>query len=917
MIPTNKSLILVLTLAVALIGMVDSAAARPNLPPPAPAGGIDTPSDDTTGPSYYPAPITVDQITHNQGNIITTINNFGYIGGYSYYGLPSGEWPRNSGHDYIAEICYWMGAVTASGDTLVANTWDDFQSIPSLVTGTPQDRIMLSTDTTTYYNFDPTDTIGAGYGNPARGWRVWDGATDSWIFAQNYNPIFDTMFDGGPVSVQESHYRFGDDAEGSSLMGLEMTHTVLQWNYCYNEDFMFVILEIENTSAENYTDFAFGIYVDMDIGGPDGTGENGRLGDLVAFDSTENLAWIYDEDAYDVGWGRDVTTGIMGTKYLETPDSIGMTAFRSGDWGALPDDDPGRFNLINSTQYDASLPPTDQYYVQCTRGITLDAGKIVRVVFAIVAGEDEADFTANAALAQTLYDNYFVGPEPPTTPTLKVIASDEKVYLSWNDTAQVGVDPLSGENDFSGYKLYRSDNQGKTWGKEVYKFNNNCMDVEYVRLAEYAVSDPADPIPHSLIDTGLVNGVEYWYCLVAVDTGASATGVDPLQSGFGVPESSPNIVSVTPRTDPAGFFDAAEKVRHQYNGTGLPSSGSIIPILFDKSQLLGADYKVTFSDTPDETFWHLINETTGDTVLANQTRFDGDHEMFEYAEGLRVVIRNADRVLRSMVQTGFGGANTTLVVKTSLGPAVPYLTGVDSYIWSDEPFRANFELRYTGDSTMAPEAWEFYYGTGPYYPIPFEVWNTSTGQRVSLAVEDLRYDGIWEADEPLIIVDYPYDIANDLTALAFPKRFSWTISLDASVYAPVVGDVLTIEGPLMHGPDDEFYFSINNGINDARARAELANIKVVPDPYYGFSSPQWEVGEGETQIEFQNLPDECTIRIYTLSGGLVTTLANTSGTGTVKWDLLSASSRLIASGIYIYHVESRFGEHIGRFAVVK
>ncbi|KAA3635303.1 MAG: hypothetical protein DWP97_05030, partial [Calditrichaeota bacterium] len=44
---------------------------------------------DTGNLSLYPGPKTIDRVTHNRGNIITTVDNFGYIGGYSYYDLPS------------------------------------------------------------------------------------------------------------------------------------------------------------------------------------------------------------------------------------------------------------------------------------------------------------------------------------------------------------------------------------------------------------------------------------------------------------------------------------------------------------------------------------------------------------------------------------------------------------------------------------------------------------------------------------------------------------------------------------------------------------------------------------------------------------------------------------------------------------
>ena len=268
-----KKLTFPFTFTVVLVMVLATVApARPPHINPAP---IDTGSSDPgDNPLRFPAPTTVDQVVHNQGNLGTTVDNWGLIGSYYVYGLPSGEWPRNSGRHYLAEINYWMGAVTPAGDTLVADTYEDFQSLPSLSSGQLQNRILLSTDTTRYYDYDLGDTTGAANGNPAYGWRVYDNSTGEWVYTQNFNPVDSTFFEGGPLSVQESHYRFGDHANGAPLLGLEMTHTVLQWNYCYNEDFLFVILEITNNSAQDYMDFAFGIYADFAIGGFDGTGEN-------------------------------------------------------------------------------------------------------------------------------------------------------------------------------------------------------------------------------------------------------------------------------------------------------------------------------------------------------------------------------------------------------------------------------------------------------------------------------------------------------------------------------------------------------------------------------------------------------------------------------------------------------------------
>ena len=216
-------------LALALGVQVASVAAKapPQPLPPKPTGD---------GASLGPHPETVDQVTHNGGNIATTIDNYGYIGGYTYYGYPSGEWPRNSGHSYIGELKYWMGAVTASDDTLVANTADDFQAMTMPINGEDVYKIYISTDTTRYYGYNPTDTIGLGMGSPAYGWRVWDPSESEYVHNQTYDPLSTSYSPGGPTSHQDSPYRFRDDGMGTPLLGLEMTHTVLQWKYCYNDN---------------------------------------------------------------------------------------------------------------------------------------------------------------------------------------------------------------------------------------------------------------------------------------------------------------------------------------------------------------------------------------------------------------------------------------------------------------------------------------------------------------------------------------------------------------------------------------------------------------------------------------------------------------------------------------------------------
>jgi hypothetical protein len=583
-----------------------------------------------------------------------------------------------------------MGAVKPGGDTVVANTDDDFMPLSSIINGEESYRIRLSTDPGSY-NYDPSDTVGLGIGKPACGWRIWDSDAEGWVYNKVWS-FSSGLVDAGPVSLQESHYRFCDANSGLSVLGLELTQTVYQWNYSYNEDYLFVVLEIKNVSQNDYSEFAFGLYCDFDVGGiVPGTFENGRLGDLVAFDSSMNLAWTYDEDRFDPGWGPLVKTGVMGTKYIETPDDIGMTAFRTGRWEDLPDYDEGKYEFINSQQFDQSLPPTDQYYVQCTRGISLNSGKTVRVVFALIAGYDEQDLKNNASMAQVVYDNYFIGPEPPQPAKLVATPGYQKVKLSWDNASESSVDPLSGEVDFKGYKIYRSTDMGQSWG-DLVRNPDGSLGPDYVPIAIFQKEGQHDILPHTYTDNDLINGIEYWYSAVSFDEGDTNVPIEPLQTAYGRPGEDVNCGFAYPRTDPAGYYTAAATVRHQYYGNEEQSEGTVTPVVFDRGALTGHEYKVAFTDDPDATYWHVIDLTTQETVLADQTKQSGDIESYPVVDGLQVIVTNAERVPSSWGQIGFGTTEATLHMYHflgSMGETFGFPVGGDVH------FRATYELRFT------------------------------------------------------------------------------------------------------------------------------------------------------------------------------------------------------------------------------
>ena len=57
---------------------------------------------------------------------------------------------------------------------------------------------------------------------------------------------------------------------------------------------------------------------------------------------------------------------------------------------------------------------------------------------------------------QQIYDANYQFAVPPPLPTVTAEAGDGFVRLSWDDVAERGVDPVTGELDFEGYRIYRS-----------------------------------------------------------------------------------------------------------------------------------------------------------------------------------------------------------------------------------------------------------------------------------------------------------------------------------------------------------------------------------------------------------------------------------------------------------------------------
>jgi hypothetical protein len=81
----------------------------------------------------------------------------------------------------------------------------------------------------------------------------------------------------------------------------------------------------------------------------------------------------------------------------------------------------------------------------------------------------------------------------------------------------------------------------------------------------------------------------------------------------------------------------------------------------------------------------------------------------------------------------------------------------------------------------------------------------------------------------------------------------------------------------------------------------LDKINVVPNPYYAFSG--YEENKLDNRIKIINLPEQCTISIFSLNGTLIRQFKKASPETYQDWDLKNGKNIPISSGVYIIHVD--------------
>jgi hypothetical protein len=508
-------------------------------------------------------------------------------------------------------------------------------------------------------------------------------------------------------------------------------------------------------------------------------------------------------------------------------------------------------------------------------------------------------------------DHWYYTGEPPYVFEL---FDDEYYSLSLPDNIADGTY----DNYFDGVNLLIGGMAINFTGDEASYVPTEDMVWKITGFSEALEGDDTE-LAHAYLDTGLINGMTYYYDVIAYDF-----------QPFASPRSLANGLrgtAVTPRSNTTGFSPAVVLTVEHPSGQ---SDGSVTAEVVDPLSVTGHDYKVTFDDSdPSNIVWDLVDVTTGQTVLEDQTNQAGD-DNYLVVDGILVRVSGPNFNIKSIVE-----------IQNAAGPVDPpdnvgwsWNSTHDFYVSTDvsgsDFSRMNWrgligiddwEIRFTETGS------EYYsWATDEKWPdrCTFEVWNIGPGtpgddsddKRIQIAILDDDGSGGYSTGDRIYPSEREYSEPHpQFMDYDFPADFHiGRILFNAD--DPATGTIVRFITNKPNASADVFTFSTKKAVI-AEDEVDLDDIRVVPNPYIVRNA--WEASRDYSRIAFTHLPDKCTIRIYTLSGDHLQTLEHESATfdGNENWDLLTKNNQKIAAGVYIYYVDSEYGEKIGKFAVVR
>ena len=489
-----------------------------------------------------------------------------------------------------------------------------------------------------------------------------------------------------------------DPAEGNTFasnggvgpLNIRFDVWVLNYSLSFGNDGLIFIQQMTNVGKDTIKDCYVGIAGDPDTpeqGAAEWTDDFAqfiskddpllveKLGEQTDAHLLYNFALVYDGDDESAGF-KSSGIGWTGLKFLEctkfnndgTDSSYDVSNFYTYEYSEDAQSDAQAYTeqMQHGIQTPHNITPNvddifqkpysygpDITWVINAGPFDVAPGEQVIFTFADFMGINEADLIRNAKLFQSLYDNNCATPKPPAEPVVQVIEDDGRVTVFWDDRSEDSVDPVTLNNAFQGYRVYRSLDRGNTWGNEVTDVNGDPTGV-YMPLAIYDLSDDikgsyamSDPLiyydlgsdgglQYSFVDNDVVNGYEYWYAVSAYDGPDEWLGspVDPLEnsrSKNAYADDNDNTVAAIPQKKAAGFNIGSFTAVHSFGEsdavltavTAVPSTLEFLGLFVTPDDFVsrGHTFTVTFGDTVLYNIIEVIGDTNYTTIDTIETNY--------------------------------------------------------------------------------------------------------------------------------------------------------------------------------------------------------------------------------------------------------------------------------------------------------
>lgn len=953
-----------------------------------------------------------------KGELTNVIGNFGLLSDFHFF-TPALHWP--SAGSEVQHYGFGIQFIVATQGNVIKSVADPRSELEEFDWEAADDsKGNLFSDERSDANTASDGTPYLAHSDLRSTWPLNTGGDPFWpgpfrTDIDPSSPSFGQEVTGEFTSDRDVLGLYDDQENDRERLGIEVRQMDYSYARPYGNDFLFLDFLVVNksndtpgVSAATYDSMYLAFMIDTkeDFNNDDLIG----VADIWTEDNHTLGDFFYEWDSDGVPQntaGGDMVDWVgpvahIGVGAVHTPRDMGVTDFHFFDDSYSPVTDDQFWPLLTSNasafgedsvlyfhgsnvHFDSDSlngsfldpDPTDPYdgaditYLFSTGPFSLAPGDSVRYSIVFVAGSDSADLWDNATTAFTMAkETAFQGSAPPPSPSVSNVAANGQVTLFWDgERSEAGRDPRTGVLDFEGYKVYKSTDRGSSWGDPITDYRGET--VGYVPIVQYDLKDSImgpDPLGHgylgddtglmhSFIDTDLMNGFEYWYCVTAYDMGDTASGEPSYENGIGSSISEQHTVSAIPLFAPEDITPGSAS-----GDTLTPiegkSDGILVITVIDPFTLAGHEYEITFNDSGDVVTVGNDTATAQGTTLNLYDLTDGTFEFFNEATEEDFVFKNFPIM----------GDNLPVVDGFRIHAVDLEETGVASLGWTNVTGTESTFDWWTENRTG--HAWEFVEIIATTDDWRVEV--TQPGDVISVAVTDgpafsntiqeyidvpIRAYRVTDPDNPVDVSAYiqiidlrvyfpdsdligplgwdlipggngynpiPFwsDVWPDLIRLR-DNNEDWTNEMwlrtqngPDTALAPSPGDEFTIETLKDFGQGDRYRFSTTAPRELQKAEYNLDEVKVVPNPY--IVSAIWEEDSFNRKLAFTHLPSNCTIDIYTLAGDRVAHVTHDGPGGMAYWDLKNKNGQNVAYGLYVYVVKVQDGKKkVGKFLVIK